>query len=35
MHTPVEVLSTKDLDNAIKLLTEFTLSIDEKTSFIP
>ena len=35
MHTPVEVLSIKDLDNAIALLTEFVLAIDEKTSFIP
>ena len=35
MHTPVEILSLKDLDNAVKLLAAFALAVDEKTSFIP
>jgi len=35
MHTPVEVLSIKDLDSAVKLLAGFVLAVDEKTSFIP
>ena len=35
MHTPVEVLSLTDLDNAVKLLTEFVLSLDGKTDFTP
>jgi len=35
MHTPVEVLSLEDLDNTVKLLTEFVLSVDEKTDFTP
>jgi endoglucanase len=35
MHTPVEVLSLKDVDNAARLLAEFALAIDEKTSFVP
>jgi len=35
MHTPVEVLSLTDLDNTVKLLTEFVLAVDEKTNFIP
>ena len=35
MHTPVEVLSLDDLDNSVKLLTEFVLGVDDKTDFIP
>lgn len=35
MHTPVEVLSLKDLDSAVKLLVAFILAVDEKTRFIP
>ena len=35
MHTPVEVLSLKDLDHTVQLLTEFILGIDRKTNFIP
>lgn len=35
MHTPVEVLSLKDLENAIKLLTAFTLRLSREQSFIP
>ncbi|WP_303721988.1 M42 family metallopeptidase [Malonomonas rubra] len=35
MHTPVEVLSLSDLENAIKLLTSFTLRLDKDQSFIP
>lgn len=35
MHTPVEVVSLKDLDNSAKLLAEFVLALDEKVSFIP
>ena len=35
MHTPVEIVALADLDNTAKLLAEFALSIDNKTSFIP
>jgi len=35
MHTPVEILSLKDLENSSKLLAAFVLSVDEKTNFIP
>ncbi len=35
MHTPVEVLSLTDLENAIKLLTAFTLRLKKDQSFIP
>ncbi len=35
MHTPVEVVSKKDLDNVAKLLAETCLSMSPKTDFIP
>lgn len=35
MHTPVEILSLKDLDTTAALLAEFVLGLDDKTSFIP
>jgi putative aminopeptidase FrvX len=35
MHTPVEVLSLKDLDHTVSLLAEFILAIDRRTNFIP
>jgi len=35
MHTPVELLSLKDLDNASKLLAEFVLALKGNESFIP
>lgn len=35
MHTPVEVLSLADLENAIKLLTALTLQLQKDQSFIP
>ena len=35
MHTPVEVLSLKDLDNTVRLLVRFVRALDEETSFIP
>lgn len=35
MHTPVEVLSLSDLENAVKLITETLYRIREKGSFIP
>ena len=35
MHTPVEVLSLKDLDDTVKLLAAFVLAVDGKTRFIP
>jgi tetrahedral aminopeptidase len=35
MHTPVEVVSLKDLDNAAKLLAETLLAIGPKTDFTP
>ncbi len=30
MHSPNEVISLKDLDAAVKLITEFVLSLDDK-----
>ena len=35
MHTPVEVVSLKDLDNTAKLLAEFVLSLEKDARFIP
>jgi putative aminopeptidase FrvX len=35
MHTPVEVCSLKDLENAAKLIAESVARIDEKMDFIP
>ena len=35
MHTPVEVLSLKDIEAAVKLLSAFVLEIKEGISFIP
>ena len=35
MHTPVEIVALEDLDNTAKLLAEFALALDDKTSFIP
>jgi endoglucanase len=35
MHTPVEVIALKDMENTAKLLAEFILLIDKKTDFIP
>jgi endoglucanase len=35
MHTPVEVLSLKDLEAAVKLLSAFVLEMKEGMSFIP
>jgi len=35
MHTPNEVISFKDLDGAVKLLSEFARLIDDNTDFIP
>ena len=35
MHTPVEVLSLADLENAVKLLTETLYCIKDKGGFIP
>jgi putative aminopeptidase FrvX len=35
MHTPVEVVSLSDLDNAAKLLAETILQITPKTDFVP
>ena len=35
MHTPTEVLSLKDLDAAVKLLTRFVLDLDPATNFVP
>lgn len=35
MHSPVEVLSLEDLENAVKLLTAFALRINEETNLIP
>ncbi len=35
MHTPVEVLALRDIENTVRLLAEFILSIDNKTDFVP
>jgi endoglucanase len=35
MHTPVEVVSLSDLENAAKLLASFLADLSEKVSFIP
>jgi len=35
MHTPVEVLSLSDLENAIRLLTALVFSLQQDHSFIP
>ncbi|WP_165060870.1 M42 family metallopeptidase [Adlercreutzia sp. ZJ154] len=35
MHTPTEVISLKDVQNAIKLITTFTMNLDRDSSFIP
>ncbi len=35
MHTPVEILSLKDLEATVKLLSAFVLEIKEGMSFIP
>ncbi len=35
MHTPVEMISLRDLENAAKLLAEFICGLTERTSFIP
>jgi len=35
MHTPVEILSLKDLEATVKLLSAFVLEIKEGISFIP
>jgi len=35
MHTPTEVLSLKDLDAAVKMLTRFVLDLEPGTDFTP
>jgi endoglucanase len=35
MHTPVELVSLRDLENAARLLSAFILRVDEKVSFLP
>jgi putative aminopeptidase FrvX len=35
MHTPTEVLSLKDLDAAVKLLTRYVLDLTPATDFTP
>ena len=35
MHTPSEIISLKDLDEAVQLLNKFAQKIDDKTDFIP
>ena len=35
MHTPIEVVSLSDLENAAKLLAETCLAISPKTDFVP
>jgi putative aminopeptidase FrvX len=35
MHTPVEVISLDDADNAVRLLTEYLLTLKPTDTFIP
>lgn len=35
MHTPVELVDIKDLENAAKLIAAFIVKLDKKTDFIP
>ena len=35
MHTPNEVISLNDLEDAVKILAEFARKINDKTDFIP
>ncbi len=35
LHTPVEILSLEDLENAVKLISSFILRLKEGMSFIP
>lgn len=35
MHTPTEVLSLKDLDAAVKMLTRYVLDLEPETDFTP
>jgi len=35
MHTPIEVLNLKDLENASKLLAAFAVGLDSRASFVP
>lgn len=35
MHSPVEVVSLKDLENAARLIAQFCLSLDEKSDLTP
>jgi endoglucanase len=35
MHSPVEIVSLKDLDNAAKLLAEFCLSVTSDANWVP
>ncbi len=35
MHTPNEIISLQDLEDAVKMLVEFVKLIDDKTDFIP
>jgi putative aminopeptidase FrvX len=35
MHSPVEVVSLKDLDNAAKLLAEYCASVTSDAKLVP
>jgi putative aminopeptidase FrvX len=35
MHSPVEVVSLQDLDNAAKLLAEFCASVTSDANWVP
>lgn len=35
MHTPSEIISTKDLDSSVKLLTEFVQLLNSEIDFVP
>jgi putative aminopeptidase FrvX len=35
MHTPIEIVSLKDIENAVKLAEEFTKTLNDKIDFTP
>ena len=35
MHTPTEVISLRDIENTVSLLTQFIMDLDDEVSFVP
>jgi putative aminopeptidase FrvX len=35
MHSPVEVISLRDIENASRLIAKFCLSVDDTSDFTP